>query len=155
MVESTKGLPVSIHMKTTIRDGSQRETNTITADGQFYEKGDTTFIRFQEPPLETNTADNSDEPITMQTLKIQKDEMTVLRKGAISMSQRFLPGVTTEGVYQSSFGHMPMTTKTKEVTFQWNKIKREGSLVLRYSLHLQGAKAGEYDMRVTIKEVIQ
>ncbi|MBU9724317.1 MULTISPECIES: DUF1934 domain-containing protein [Bacillaceae] len=146
---NSNGIPVMIEMTTIIKDGSQKDTNSFSTKGHMFEKGRAVFLRFLEPI-------EGDEAETVQTVKIQGNEMTVLRKGAISMNQRFIPGTTTEGMYQSPYGPMAMRTKTKDVLFDWNERTGNsvgsGMIRLRYSLQLQGSKAGDYDMRVKIKE---
>ncbi|MDG5787371.1 DUF1934 domain-containing protein [Evansella sp. AB-P1] len=144
---STKGKPIQIKMKTTIRDGSQKDTTELNAKGHIFHKGSAMFLRFQEPLQEGQNK------TTMQTMKIQKNELIVLRKGAVTMNQRFVSGISTEGTYQSPFGIMTMETKTKEIVFNWDNEKHQGSLKLRYSLRLQGSKAGNYEMQVKFKEV--
>ncbi|TMW72126.1 DUF1934 domain-containing protein [Alteribacter natronophilus] len=140
-----EGLPVQINMTTEVRDQGQKDTNTMEAAGRLIAKGDTTYLRFEEPQQEGL------EP-TNQTVKIQQGEMTVIRKGAVNMNQRFITGVKTEGTYQSPYGPMRMLTDTKNVRFLWDETENKGEIRLTYSLILQGQSAGEYDMRVTVKE---
>ena len=143
-MEADKGLPVTVIMKTTVKDGPQKNINNIKAEGQLFQKGPAVFLRFEEPA--------EDGKKTIQTLKVKPNEMTVIRKGAITMNQRFIAGIETEGMYQSPYGPMSMTTKTKQVDYKWDEANKTGKLRLRYTLHLQGSKAGDYDMQVTIKE---
>ncbi|MDQ0257395.1 uncharacterized beta-barrel protein YwiB (DUF1934 family) [Evansella vedderi] len=145
-MEGTRGIPVAIHMETTIRDGVHKESNELSATGLLFKRGVTTFVRFEEPVEDDGRA-------TMQTLKIQENEMSVSRKGALTMNQRFIPGTVTEGMFHSPYGQMAMRTDTKDMDFQWNELLKVGTLRLRYSLHLQGSIAGDYDMHVTIREV--
>ncbi|PYZ96128.1 hypothetical protein CR205_17325 [Alteribacter lacisalsi] len=141
-----EGLPVHIHMKTEVRDQGQKDTNALQASGRLISKGDITYLRFEEPRQE------GIEEATMQTVKIQQGEMMVIRKGAVNMNQRFVTGVVTEGTYQSPYGPMRMLTDTKHVRFLWDETANQGEIRLTYTLTLQGQTAGEYDMRVTVKE---
>lgn len=145
-MEATKGIPVTIHMETTIRDGGQRDKTSLKVAGHLYLKGETTYVRFEEP------SDEEGQPTTMQTMKIQEQEISVSRKGGMTMNQRFIPGVETEGMLHSPYGQMAMRTKTKAVEFRWNSGLGAGKLRLKYRLHLQGNHAGDYDMQVLIKE---
>ncbi|WP_035187487.1 DUF1934 domain-containing protein [Alteribacter aurantiacus] len=140
-----EGLLVHIHMKTQINDSGRKETNTVNATGRLLSKGDVTYLRFEEPVEEGLDK-------TMQTLKVQQGEMSVIRKGAVNMNQRFITGVETEGTYHSPFGPMRMLTDTKNVRFLWDESANRGEIRLNYSLTLQGEFAGDYDMRVTLKE---
>ncbi|PYZ91590.1 hypothetical protein CR194_18315 [Salipaludibacillus keqinensis] len=144
---SSSGLPVSVQMKTTIKDGKRKEIHTMEATGNLYQRGELTVLRFSEPKEE------NDEASTTQTVKLNRGEMSVQRKGAITMNQRFVPGIETEGMYHSQFGPMSMLTDTSEVNYNWDKEAREGWIALRYTLVLQGSQTGNYDMYVKIKEV--
>ncbi|MCD8510644.1 MAG: DUF1934 domain-containing protein [Bacillus sp. (in: Bacteria)] len=146
-MEATKGIPVTIHMKTTIHDGGQTEETALKSEGQLYQKGTTTYVRFEEPSEEEGYG------TSMQTIKIQDNEISVSRNGAVTMNQRFIPGVETEGMLHSPYGQMTMLTKTSGIEFRWNKALGAGRLRLQYGLHLQGNDAGNYDLRVIIKEV--
>lgn len=134
-------------MKTTIKDGKRKEIHTMEATGELFQRGDLTVLRFSEPKEENQ------EQTTTQTVRLSRDGMTVQRKGAITMNQRFLPGVKTEGMYHSAFGPMSMLTDTSKVDYNWDQETLEGYIVLQYDLELHGSDTGNYDMYVKIKEV--
>ncbi|SDZ44628.1 Uncharacterized beta-barrel protein YwiB, DUF1934 family [Evansella caseinilytica] len=152
------GTPVTIHMKTTVyHGGNHEETNAISTDGQLFTQGQTTYLRFQEPPEMNGSQDKSaasvTAPPTIQLIKIRQGEISVSRKGAVSMKQRFIPGLSTEGMYHSPHGPLAMKTKTKSLEFIRDTERSTWTLQLRYTLHLQEVYAGEFDIRITIKKV--
>lgn len=142
---SLNGRAVNIEMKTTIKDGKRKEIHTMEATGELLQRGKLTVLRFSEPK------DEDQEQTTTQTVRLSLDGMTVQRKGAITMNQRFLPGVTTEGMYHSAFGPMSMRTDTTKVDYNWDQDTLEGYIVLKYNLELNGSDTGNYDMYVKIK----
>ncbi|WP_416147810.1 DUF1934 domain-containing protein [Salipaludibacillus sp. HK11] len=144
---SSSGLAVNIEMKTTIKDGKRKEVHTMEATGELFQRGQLTVLRFSEPKEE------GEEQATTQIVRLSRDGMTVQRKGAITMNQRFLPGVETEGMYNSAFGPMSMLTNTKKVNYDWDQDTRKGYIALQYHLVLQGSDTGNYDMYVKFKEV--
>lgn len=144
---SSSGLPVSIQMNTTIRDGERKEIHTMDAEGNVFQRGDMIVLRFSEPREE------HDKTGTMQTVKLYQGRMTVQRKGTVTMNQRFIPGVETEGMYHSPYGPMEMRTDTSVVDYQWDDEAMEGFIDLRYILVMQGSETGHYHMHVKIKEV--
>ncbi|WP_096185916.1 DUF1934 domain-containing protein [Evansella halocellulosilytica] len=146
---SSIGRPVTITMNTTIRDGNAQDTNEIHTEGRFIQKGSSTYLKFTEP------TEDEEIDVTTQTVKIQANEMRVMRSGGVSMNQRFIPGVTTEGIYHSPLGAMTMRTTTDHVSFQWNEEERQGAIRLTYSLEMQGEPTGTYDLRVKIKEAAE
>ncbi|WP_280770474.1 DUF1934 domain-containing protein [Salipaludibacillus daqingensis] len=144
---SSSGLAVTIEMKTTIKDGKRKEVHTMEATGELFQRGQLTVLRFSEPKEE------GQEQSTTQTVRLTDEGMTVQRKGAITMNQRFIPGVETEGMYHSAFGPMSMRTDTSKIDYDWDQDAQEGFIVLQYALELQGSDTGNYDMYVKIKEV--
>ncbi|MCE7792427.1 DUF1934 domain-containing protein [Salipaludibacillus sp. CUR1] len=144
---SSSGLPVTIHMRTTIKDGRRKEVHSMEASGELFHRGGMTVIRFSEPKEENDTQS------TIQTVKLHRGQMSVQRKGAITMNQRFIPGRETEGMYHSPYGPMDMRTDTSEVDYEWDSQALEGFIDLRYALVMQGSKTGNYHMHVKIKEV--
>lgn len=144
-MEKKKGLQVKIHMSTTINDRGKIEKNTFSAIGQVFHKGTSTYIMFDEP--------SQTDQVTKQTVRIQEDRFTVIRNGAISMNQQFIEGKETEGTFRAPYGVFAMRTKTKQLSFQWDEQRGEGVAKLRYTLQLQNEHAGEYDLKLTLKEV--
>ncbi|RKL67961.1 hypothetical protein CR203_05505 [Salipaludibacillus neizhouensis] len=144
---SSNGVNVTVNVKTTIRDGKAKEVHQMAAEGQLFQRGQQTVLRFNEPKEEEKDKQ------TVQTVKLHKGEMSVLRKGGISMNQRFIPGQKTEGIYHSPFGPMSMSTDTKEFDYHWDEQELEGYIDLRYKLIMQSSNTGNYHMHVSIKEV--
>lgn len=147
-VKKMKTSLVKINMSTTINDNGKIERSSFSVMGQafFKDDGNSLYIKFDEP--KTNG-----EPITKQTIHIQENCITVIRNGAISMNQKFIDRTETEGMFRSPYGSMSMRTKTKHVSFQWDKEKGEGEGSISYTLHLQNENVGQYDLKLTFKEV--
>lgn len=148
-MDKNKSIPVTIHMHTSIQDQGRREESKLSAQGLIFFKGDSTYIRFDEPPSE-----DSPKQLTKQTLHFQKDRTTVIRNGTVNMNQQFIIGKETAGMLRSPYGQMAMRTTTKELSFVWDEEKREGRARLGYTLLLQEEYAGEYLIDVTIEEVM-
>lgn len=136
---------VSIRIVTLITDGDRQEKHTMEAFGRMIYISDVLVLRFQEPYEE------GDAP-TSQQIKCTDQEMTVRRQGRVTMNQRFVEGVTTEGVYETPEVRMPMETTTKKLKHDWNTEQLEGEIRLSYDLMLQGEATGRYDMTIYIEE---
>ncbi|AOM81526.1 DUF1934 domain-containing protein [Salisediminibacterium beveridgei] len=136
---------VAIRMVTHISDGDRREKHTMDAVGQLMTGSGLLVLRFEEPS-------ETDDIPTSQHIKCTGTEMTVRRHGQISMNQRFVEGVTTEGVYQTPEIRMPMETTTRHLTHEWDTHEQKGEIQLSYDLVLQGEATGRYDMTIKIEE---
>lgn len=137
MKKSYVQTPVCIEIETVIDmgDSRDRDRSTMTARGMMYRKEETMFFSYQEK-LEIGNVTS--------LIKLVNDEVTITRRGAVSMRQVFIPGKRTDGMYRSPYGAIPMSTKTDEIHFDWNPDKANGILRLCYELYMQGKKTGHY-----------
>ncbi|SDO61996.1 DUF1934 domain-containing protein [Alkalicoccus daliensis] len=138
-------MPVDIKIRTTIRDGKQKERHSMDAFGHLSWRGGLIVLRFQEPREDS-------EQKTMQTMQLRDGRLSVKRDGAISMNQRFVEGVKTEGTYRSPYGPMHMITDTESIQYTWDDEKKKGIISLIYVLTLQGSKTGTYSMEIVFEE---
>ncbi|MCP8967990.1 DUF1934 domain-containing protein [Ectobacillus ponti] len=140
------GIPVFIKFVTQIRDGARKETIAFETNGLYYEKGQSTYVTFQEPNEqgEVNTV-----------LKMQDGDVLIMRSGAVSMRQTHRKGEWTNGTYNSELGTFAMQAKTDNIQFRWSEKKRNGQLFFTYALLLNGSDAGRYSITVDFKEVLQ
>ncbi|WP_181186154.1 DUF1934 domain-containing protein [Alkalicoccus urumqiensis] len=138
-------MDVAIRIQTTIRDGKQRERHTMDCEGELMWRGSLLVLRFQEPHEEETDR-------THQTMQLRDGRLSVQRKGAVEMNQRFVEGVKTEGTFTSAAGPMLMETDTETVDYTWNEAEQQGRINLVYVLRLAGQQTGTYSMVVTFEE---
>jgi uncharacterized beta-barrel protein YwiB (DUF1934 family) len=144
MEQQPAGLPIQIRFVTEIREGTRKETIAFDTNGLYYEKGQSTYVTFQEPNEqgEVNTV-----------IKIQGEDVLIMRSGTVSMRQTHKKGQWTNGTYTSDLGTFTLETKTDNVLFEWSDKKRKGQLFITYVLLLSGNDAGRYTITINFKEV--
>ncbi len=71
------------------------------------------------------------------TLAMEKNRVTMTRKGDYSNTMVFVPDQRFEGVYQTPFGNMDMAVFSRGVRCNIGETK--GSVHLKYQLDIQGA----------------
>lgn len=143
MKKQLAGLPVHVHFVTEIREGARKETAAFEANGQYYVKGQGTYITFQEP---------NEQGEVKTIIKIQDEQVLIMRSGAISMRQTHVKGEWTTGTYTSELGTFALQTKTDNVLFKWSDEKKKGQLFLTYALLLSEQEAGRYTITLNLKE---
>ncbi|WP_028400615.1 DUF1934 domain-containing protein [Ectobacillus panaciterrae] len=143
MDKQPAGVPIQLKFVTQIRDGARKETIAFDTNGLYYEKGQSTYLTFQEPNEqgEVNTV-----------VKIQGTDVLIMRSGAVSMRQTHKKGQQTNGMYTSELGAFALQTKTDNVLFEWSEKTKKGRLFLTYALLLNGSDAGRYAITITFKE---
>jgi uncharacterized beta-barrel protein YwiB (DUF1934 family) len=98
MKVASTGKPIKVKIVTEMRNGPQKETMTQEAEGMRYLKGETTYFRYEEKLTEEATVDT--------TVKVAKEDVTVIRKGAVTMKQLFRKNEETSSIYRSVHGPM-------------------------------------------------
>ncbi|ABS24065.1 Domain of unknown function DUF1934 [Bacillus cytotoxicus NVH 391-98] len=137
------GLPVDVHFVTEIREGARKETVAFQANGQYYVKGESTYVTFQEP---------NEQGEVRTIIKIQDGQVLIMRSGVVSMRQTHVKGEWTTGTYKSELGTFALQTKTDNVLFKWSDEKKKGQLFLAYALLLSEQEAGRYTITINLKE---
>ena len=137
------GLPVHVHFVTEIREGARKETVAFEANGQYYVKGQGTYVTFQGP---------NEQGEVKTIIKIQDEQVLIMRSGAVSMRQTHVKGEWTTGTYTSELGTFALQTKTDNVLFKWSDEKKKGQLFLTYALLLSEQEAGRYTITINLKE---
>lgn len=85
-------------------------------------------------------------------IKIQDEQVLIMRSGAVSMRQTHVKGEWTTGTYTSELGTFALQTKTDNVLFKWSDEKKKGQLFLTYALLLSEQEAGRYTITLNLKE---
>ncbi|PFJ17507.1 hypothetical protein COD67_08215 [Bacillus cereus] len=142
MEKQLAGLPVHVHFVTEIREGARKETVAFETDGQYYVKGQGSYITFQEP---------NEQGEVKTIIKIQDEQVLIMRSGAVSMRQTHVKGEWTVGTYTSELGTFALQTKTDNVLFKWSDEKKKGQLFLTYALLLSEQEAGRYTITINLK----
>ncbi|RIW27848.1 DUF1934 domain-containing protein [Bacillus salacetis] len=140
----TEHTDVKVHLKTRIQHGGEKDSFELYANGRYYEKGDSLYLKYDEVQEEG----------TIHTIfKLKRDEEAlILRSGAVKMRMVFKEDEEHAGSYESQLGTLMITTKTSKLTHTANRTKNDGEINLSYRLYMQGSPVGEYEMDISYKE---
>lgn len=130
-----------IKVKTMIWNNGEEETFELTTFGRYYEKGDSSYLQYEEL-LEEDTVKS--------IVKVSEDEVLILRSGAVNMRMVFSAGDKHTGRYETSYGVMGVETITKKLAHKLEEHR--GSIDVLYELHMQGALAGTYQLEISFEE---
>ncbi|MDQ0214184.1 uncharacterized beta-barrel protein YwiB (DUF1934 family) [Oikeobacillus pervagus] len=144
MAEPAKKTPVKIHLKTTIEQEDEKETIELALFGQYYQKGNNSYLKYEEVHEEG----------TVQTIvKMSEQQALILRNGAIKMRLPFQLEGTLNGSHESPFGTLLLTTRTNELAHHtYTDIPINGEFQISYQLMMQEQIAGNYTMSIQYKE---
>ncbi|MEB1808167.1 MAG: DUF1934 family protein [Bacillaceae bacterium] len=139
-----KRKPISVLMKTTIRQGDKKEHLSLKGKGNVYVKNGYTYLLFKEI--------HNDKLNVQTTVKIGEQEATIIRNGDLSMRQIYTVGEKTEGTYRSPYGYWQTSAKTHHCQYEWPANQTSGKLKLKYDYYLQNESSGTFDVTITIEE---
>lgn len=134
---------VSLDIYTLIHEAEQKEENHQQLKGQLYEKENLIYLRYEEELEGIGQVQN--------TLKIEDEQVKVIRSGAVTMNHLYQLGKTTKGVYRSPLGPLEMETRTTQLEC----IPTEVGITqfkLCYELKLNQAFAGCFTLKIRVKE---
>ncbi|RXT08720.1 DUF1934 domain-containing protein [Ammoniphilus sp. CFH 90114] len=126
---------VTIHITTNIKQQGQKLEQTCS--GKLFPKGEGWYLVYKE--------DLGENQEVSSTIKLSKEQVTIIRTGSIRMRQEYIPGQWTEGKYEGPFGMMWMETKTDHIDFS------ERHMSLSYQLKLNGEDMGRYEVAMKME----
>ncbi|HEY8341524.1 MAG TPA: DUF1934 family protein [Calditerricola sp.] len=134
-----KGRPVRIEVAT-VADGHRE---AFVYAGVLYRRPEGWYIRYDE---------EHDDGRVSTTLKVQPNRVVILRRGARTMEQAFVPGAVTSGTFGTPYGRVALTTRTRTVDVE--ETQEPPGLVIRiaYAWLLGGEPMGERRLTVIVKE---
>lgn len=141
LVRTVEPFSAKIKVKTTIWNDGEKETFELTTFGRYYEKGNSIFLQYEEV---------MEEGTVKSIVKVSKDEVLILRSGAVNMRMLFECDKKHAGRYETPFGTMGIQTQTKKLIH--SLAGRSGTMDILYDLHMQGALAGTYHLEIWFEE---
>lgn len=138
--ETSAGIPVKVKVQTHIEQDGKSESFSFNEPGQFFQMGDTSYIRYQE----TNPLGKV--PVTV---KLAADGTVQLRRHA-SADLRLVfdlqqPMLTK---YRTPAGLIDIITETKMVNFNYQTDPVNGTLAIDYELVTGEEIVGQYKIRL-------
>jgi uncharacterized beta-barrel protein YwiB (DUF1934 family) len=135
-------MPVKVSVQTTISNGGEQEVYELVTFGQFFQKGRSYYLRYEEM---------MDEGKINTSVKFSGDDAVILRTGAVNMRLAFKQNHRMRGHYESQYGTMETLTDTRGLDHQQISAG-EGKLTFLYDFTIHGDSAGTYNMEISYKE---
>lgn len=140
-MDLTQGVPVSIKLKTEVKQEGEVKEFFFDLDGQIIKMGDTLYIRYKE---EQETREEI--PVT---IKIEPDgKIQLIRAGELRMRLKFSYQEKTETVYRTPYGLFQISTFAHNVRFSLKDQPISGNILIDYDLYSQTEKIGEYHLEL-------
>ncbi|MCM3389543.1 DUF1934 domain-containing protein [Ureibacillus chungkukjangi] len=142
-MEETK---VKIKLNSTILpiDG-EKENYEMWLDGALVKKSGKSYLRYVE---------QLEEKEIRTTVKMGNEDAFILRGGGVKMRLPFNTIKEEIGEYETQFGSMPIITKTKHLSYDYNEDNQlSGKFNVQYDLIISGQSVGKYTLEIQYSEV--
>jgi len=134
-----KQVIITIKSKQTV-DNEDQVVELVTP-GKFYKKGNTYYALYDETEISGMEG-------TTTTLKIEGDEVHLIRFGTMSTNMRFKMGVTDVSLYKSPYGIIELTVKPLSVAVDVGDSG--GEVKMRYELIAGGEQKSTNELLIKI-----
>jgi uncharacterized beta-barrel protein YwiB (DUF1934 family) len=112
-------------------------------DAELYVKGTHIYYRYNE--IDENMGR------TITTLKVEPQQIRIIRHGDIQSEQTFVPQSNRAGFYQTPQGMLELATFTHDLST--NLTDQLGDISWSYDLLVSGEQAGTYHLTARISEI--
>lgn len=141
-MDLTAGVPVSIQLKTVVKQEEEQRDFYFDLEGQLVKMGDTLYIRYKEEPAEGGEA----VPVT---IKIEPDgKIQLIRAGELRMRLKFAYQEKLETSYRTPYGLFQISTFTHNLRFSLKDQPVSGTILVDYDLYSQSERVGEYHLEL-------
>jgi uncharacterized beta-barrel protein YwiB (DUF1934 family) len=130
-----------VELTIAIRQRMQGEETitTLTHHAGGTAKGASFFVRYREQM--------EDGGETTAVLRVEEDEVSLLRQGSVQMKQVFRKGAGTRGMYTTPYGAFQMDTHTRLLRIE-RKDGVPSRVVIAYQMWLNEQYIGDFEMDV-------
>lgn len=136
-------ISVQIDVRNLQKQDHEQNIINYQTRGYLYQKGQATYLQYQEG------AEGLEGVQT--TLKLEKNRVTLIRHGDLSMKQVFEQGIRDDGMYQTPYGALALGTDT---TFLEMVVGfEEGRIRIFYDVFLSGTISSTNTLEITYQSI--
>ncbi|MDQ1910990.1 DUF1934 domain-containing protein [Paenibacillus sp. GD4] len=133
-------IPVQLTIEST-PEGGEPIVQRVQAD--LYPKEGCWYLRYNEP-------ESAQLGRTATTMRIDREQVRILRQGDVRSEQIFVPGGKRLGYYDTPQGKLELETATGELTIGLQGAAGLGEVRWSYDLTVAGESAGRYRLRLSV-----
>lgn len=126
-----------------IRGKDDEDVYEFVTDAQLAQKKESIYIMYDESELSGMKGTNT-------TIKVEKNQMSISRKGSNISKMIFKKNQHHRGLYQSQEGSLPMEILTNFIEIPAHERIFENQIVIDYDINLAGMFTGKNIMTIKI-----
>ena len=134
---------LSIKGKQHARD-EEAETIELLTEGELYNKDKSQYILYKESEVSGMKG-------TTTTVKIEGDQVTIIRLGTTNSHLVFKKGERKYNRYETPYGDLLMSISTKNVDVKYNEEQDPIAIHLDYHLEIDGDRGSRNTLDIQVK----
>lgn len=134
---------ILISIKNLQEQDGERNVIDYQTKGELYEKKGTTYLRYKEKGEGLEGVQT--------TLKVEKEQISLIRHGALSMCQVFKEGVRNDCEYNTPHGTLMLSTDTKNMEKALGFD--DGRIRISYDLYFSGQLTSNNTLEIEYKTI--
>lgn len=140
MKSEEKRIDVLLHIYSLTTNNNEKQEHKQQIEARVYQKANALYIRYAEKVEDV-------EPVST-VVKVEDEQVTIIRQGAIKMNHVYRLGETTTSIYYTPHGSLEMEVQTTKLNFRPMIDSNQGQLSLEYALSLQHEFVGHFTLEI-------
>lgn len=137
-------MPEQIKARIVVTSRQDQEETVQEWMGEAFVKGDTTYIRYEEPEVVPGSG------TTRTLVKITGGDLKIMRHGGVESEQTFEVGRRLPGFYRSPLTSFNLSTRTRSL--ETSLTGATGQVVCEYDLYVFEDLSGHFAISLHIQE---
>lgn len=131
-----------------IQNSEEDDSVEIVSLGEMYEKGDQIYVSYEEG---SEAAPGMDCEIVKSMLKIQPQQVEIIKKGSTETHMVFVQDKDTISYYSTPFGEMEVAIHTKKL--ERLNTEKGFHILLNYALEINAAHVSDCNVDIRVEDM--
>ncbi len=125
-------------------DDEKPETIELLTEGEFYNKNNSDYILYKETEVSGMEG-------TTTTIKIDGDQVSIMRLGTTNSHMVFKKGQKKYDHYTTPYGEFVVSILTKNVDIKYDQENQPALVHLDYYINIQGVQGSQNTLEIEVK----
>lgn len=125
-------------------DNKEEETIELLTEGELYDKNKNKYLLYKESEVSGMEG-------TTTTVKLEGDQVTIIRLGTTNSHLVFKKGARKYNRYETPYGELLMSVYTKNLDIKYNEENHPISIHLDYKLEIDSSNSTSNTLEIQVK----
>lgn len=126
-------------------ESEEPEIIELITEGELYNKNQSNYLLYKESEVSGMEG-------TTTTLKVDEDQISIIRLGTTNTHLVFKKGQRKYNRYETPYGDLVLSIFTKDLDIKYNEKKEPVSIYLDYNLGIEGGQQSQNSLEIQVKQ---